>query len=137
MSNRRKRSGFPAGMREELQRAEQERSRRAQEAEKLSDKERQAKRDEVVQTAVMNIDMDVPEQAHAQAQAHAPKGRENMVRSHFHLRPDQIEFLDGLAEASGKGVYRSDWVRFAIDRLMLEMEDRAGETTKQGSTKKP
>lgn len=125
MSNKRRRSGFPAGLKEELQAAERERSRRTKETEKLSKEERQAKRDATVATAVMNIDIDASKETHAQAHAHAPKARENMVRSHFHLRRDQIEFLDRLAEASGKGVHRSDWVRYAIDRLMIDMEDRS------------
>ena len=77
----------------------------------------------------MHIADEEKNEAHAQVHVHVPRARENMVRAHFHLRPDQIEFLDGLAEASGKGVHRSDWVRHAIDRLAMEMEQRSKDAT--------
>lgn len=137
MSTKRRRSGFPAGLREELKAAEEERARRAKQAEAMTEEERRQERDAVVTTAVMNIDMEVPEETHAQAHAHAPRPKENMIRSHFHLRRDQIEFLDRLAKASGPGVHRSHWVRYAIDRLMTEMEDAAEPKSTAGDTPKP
>jgi len=41
-----------------------------------------------------------------------------MKRTQIYLRPDQIAWLDKKAEQSGKGVTRSDWVRYAVDELM-------------------
>jgi len=59
-------------------------------------------------------------QTHAQAhtQAHAPTPKKAMQRAHFFLPPDQLAFLDQLANQSGEGVSRSDWLRYAITRLM-------------------
>lgn len=48
----------------------------------------------------------------------APTPRINMKRTQIYLRPDQIAWLDKKAEQSGKGVTRSDWVRYAVDELM-------------------
>ena len=48
----------------------------------------------------------------------APTPRIIMKRTQIYLRPDQIAWLDKKAEQSGKGVTRSDWVRYAVDELM-------------------
>ena len=41
-----------------------------------------------------------------------------MQRTQIYLRPDQIKWLDKKAKKTGKGVTRSDWVRYAVDELM-------------------
>ena len=66
------------------------------------------------------------EQAHAHEQAHiqahAPKPKKTMQRAHFFLPAEQIAFLDKMAAKSGEGVTRSDWLRYAISKLIEDAE---------------
>lgn len=56
---------------------------------------------------------------------------EKMIRTQVHLTKEQVEYLDGLALASGKS--KSDYVRLALDRYRAstayldEMEEIAAE----------
>jgi len=118
-------------MKAELQKAAKLHQERGQELEQLSEEELRERRDQVVTAAVMNIDMPVP------PSAEAPKAKENMIRSHVHLRRDQIEFLDRMADSSGPGVHRSDWIRYAIDRLKAEVKGTAGSAAPAGKELKP
>lgn len=52
----------------------------------------------------------------------APAPREHMVRVQHYLRPDQIRRLDVLAKRTGQGVTRSDWLRYAVDLLLRQMD---------------
>lgn len=51
-----------------------------------------------------------------------PAPREHMVRVQHYLRPDQIRRLDVLAKRTGQGVTRSDWLRYAVDLLLRQMD---------------
>lgn len=51
-----------------------------------------------------------------------PAPREHMIRVQHYLRPDQIRRLDVLAKRTGRGVTRSDWLRYAADLLLLQDE---------------
>lgn len=55
-----------------------------------------------------------------------PAPREHMVRTQVFLRPDQIAWLDELARRTGKGVTRSDWLRYCVDKVRREMEEQQG-----------
>lgn len=46
-----------------------------------------------------------------------PAPKEYMVRVQHYLRPDQIKWLDRMAKRTGRGVTRSDYIRYAVDEL--------------------
>lgn len=52
----------------------------------------------------------------------APTPREHMIRVQHYLRPDQVTRLDQLAKRTGQGVTRSDWLRYAVDLLLRQMD---------------
>lgn len=60
--------------------------------------------------------------AHTPVQTPMPTPKEHMKRTNIYLRPDQIAWLDELADKTGLGVSRSDWVRYAIDELRRSMD---------------
>lgn len=64
---------------------------------------------------------------HTRTHTPMPTPREHMVRTQIYLRPDQIEWLDQIARETGRGVTRSDWVRYAVDELRRAMESETTE----------
>lgn len=60
--------------------------------------------------------------AHTPPELMAPAPREHMIRVQHYLRPDQIRRLDVLAKGTGRGVTRSDWLRYAVDLLLRQMD---------------
>jgi hypothetical protein len=52
-----------------------------------------------------------------------PQAKKSMKRAHFFLPPEQLAFLDKMAAKAGEGVSRSDWLRYAISRLMQDAEE--------------
>lgn len=65
------------------------------------------------------------DRTHTPDQVHIPPPapREHMQRTQMYLRPDQIRWLDHMAKRTGRGVTRSDWLRYAVDELMRRLRD--------------